>query len=195
MPPSNRPWRNRATLSATAFSAGLRGTARNPEKTRMCRSSSSAASLVFASTKGSTLSSVSRLEPQNWLGALARRSLPVAGICGTGPHQNPQVAVEVERRCAKEWCIPHQRIAHHENGKLGWNHRTGMAAVALADSARLGRGMPVDVGHKASAHDPGLFRESMWGTNDSSAVPDRIAPSGNAALKPVSGSHQPTPEW
>ena len=62
----------------------------------------------------------------------------------------------------------------------------GMAAAALADSARLGRGMPVDVnrarslyeqaielGHKASAHNLGLFWEGVWGEEDGSIAPDR----------------------
>ncbi|BCZ84823.1 hypothetical protein PTKU64_84980 [Paraburkholderia terrae] len=62
----------------------------------------------------------------------------------------------------------------------------GLAAAALADSARLGRGMQVDVsrarslyeqaielGHKASAHSLGLFWEGVWGAEDRSVVPDR----------------------
>ncbi|SDJ48980.1 hypothetical protein SAMN04487926_1557 [Paraburkholderia steynii] len=62
----------------------------------------------------------------------------------------------------------------------------GMAAAALADSARLGRGMQVDVsrarslyeqaidlGHKASALNLGLFWEGVWGAEDGSVVPDR----------------------
>jgi TPR repeat protein len=61
-----------------------------------------------------------------------------------------------------------------------------MAAAALADSARLGRGMQVDVsrarslyeqaielGHKASAHNLGLFWEGVWGAEDRSVAPDR----------------------
>jgi len=54
----------------------------------MYRSSSSAASLVLASTKGNMASPVSGLALQNWLGLLPRHSLLVAGMCGTGPHQN-----------------------------------------------------------------------------------------------------------
>jgi hypothetical protein len=62
----------------------------------------------------------------------------------------------------------------------------GMAAAALADSARLGRGMQVDVnrarslyeqaielGHKASARNLGLFWEGVWGAEDRSVAPDR----------------------
>ena len=62
----------------------------------------------------------------------------------------------------------------------------GLAAAALADSARLGRGTQVDVsrarslyeqaielGHKASAHNLGLFWEGVWGAEDRSVVPDR----------------------
>jgi len=62
----------------------------------------------------------------------------------------------------------------------------GMAAAALADSARLGRGMQVDVsrarslyeraielGHKAAALNLGLFWEGQWGANDNGFIPDR----------------------
>ncbi|MEM5354300.1 sel1 repeat family protein [Paraburkholderia caribensis] len=62
----------------------------------------------------------------------------------------------------------------------------GMAAAALADSARLGRGMQVDVsrarslyeqaielGHKAAAYNLGLFWEGLWGADDSGFIPDR----------------------
>jgi hypothetical protein len=62
----------------------------------------------------------------------------------------------------------------------------GMAAAALADSARLGRGMQVDVrrartlyeqafelGHKVAAHNLGLFWEGVWGADGSSVIPDR----------------------
>ncbi|CAN7781389.1 sel1 repeat family protein [Paraburkholderia hospita] len=62
----------------------------------------------------------------------------------------------------------------------------GMAAAALAESARLGRGMQVDVyrarslyeqaielGHKAAAHNLGLFWEGVWGKADDSCIPDR----------------------
>ncbi|MPW10872.1 sel1 repeat family protein [Paraburkholderia sp. CNPSo 3155] len=62
----------------------------------------------------------------------------------------------------------------------------GLAAAALADSARLGRGMQVDairarslyeqaidLGHKASAHNLGLFWEGVWGAEDNSVVRDR----------------------
>jgi len=62
----------------------------------------------------------------------------------------------------------------------------GMAAAALADSARLGRGIPADVnrarslyeraielGHKASAHNLGLFWEGVWGADGTCFVPDR----------------------
>jgi TPR repeat protein len=65
-------------------------------------------------------------------------------------------------------------------------HLRGMAAAALADSARLGRGMQADVrralslyeqaielGHKASAHNLGLFWEGAWGAEDTSVIPDR----------------------
>jgi uncharacterized protein len=62
----------------------------------------------------------------------------------------------------------------------------GLAAAALADSARLGRGMPVDVktavtlydraielGHKAAAHNLGLYWEGMWGAESSNeALPN-----------------------
>jgi uncharacterized protein len=59
----------------------------------------------------------------------------------------------------------------------------GLAAAALADSARLGRGMPVDVkkavalydraielGHKAAARNLGLYCEGVWGTESSNEV-------------------------
>ena len=62
----------------------------------------------------------------------------------------------------------------------------GMAAAALADRVRLGRGMHVDVsrarslyeqaielGHKASAHNLGLFWEGVWRAEDKSVIPDR----------------------
>ncbi|MEM5389589.1 sel1 repeat family protein [Paraburkholderia phymatum] len=62
----------------------------------------------------------------------------------------------------------------------------GMSAAALADSARLGRGMHVDVsrarslyeqaielGHKAAAHNLGLFWEGLWGADDNGFIPDR----------------------
>ncbi|MGF6969657.1 TPR repeat protein [Paraburkholderia sp. WC7.3g] len=65
-------------------------------------------------------------------------------------------------------------------------HLRGMAAAALADSARLGRGMQADVshalslyeqaiklGHKASAHNLGLFWEGAWGAEGRSGMPDR----------------------
>ncbi|MGF6873671.1 TPR repeat protein [Paraburkholderia sp. MM5477-R1] len=55
-------------------------------------------------------------------------------------------------------------------------HLRGMAAAALADSARLGRGMPVDtsraltlyeqaitLGHKASGYNLGLYWEGAVG--------------------------------
>lgn len=62
----------------------------------------------------------------------------------------------------------------------------GLAAAALADSARLGRGMPVDVkkamtlydraielGHKAAARNLGLYWEGIWGAESSNeALPD-----------------------
>jgi hypothetical protein len=54
----------------------------------------------------------------------------------------------------------------------------GLAAAALADSARFGRGMPVDVnkavtlhdraielGHKAAARNLGLYWEGVWGAD------------------------------
>lgn len=59
----------------------------------------------------------------------------------------------------------------------------GLAAAALADSARPGRGMPVDVGravslydravelgHKAAAYNLGLYWEGAWGSDASSEV-------------------------
>ncbi|MHB9841724.1 hypothetical protein Q8F57_043805 [Paraburkholderia terrae] len=62
----------------------------------------------------------------------------------------------------------------------------GMAAAALADSARLGRGIQpdvsrarslyeqaIDLGHKASAHNLGLFWEGAWGAEDNNVIPDR----------------------
>jgi hypothetical protein len=62
----------------------------------------------------------------------------------------------------------------------------GMAAAALADSARLGRGMLVDVsrarslyeqaielGHKAAALNLGLFWEGLWGADGNGFIPDR----------------------
>ncbi|SAL77599.1 hypothetical protein AWB74_05192 [Caballeronia arvi] len=62
----------------------------------------------------------------------------------------------------------------------------GIAAAALADSARLGRGMEadadharslyeraVDLGHKASAHNLGLFWEGVWGSSSADVRPDR----------------------
>lgn len=62
----------------------------------------------------------------------------------------------------------------------------GMAAAALADSARLGRGTRADVsrarllyeraielGHKAAAHNLGLFWEGVWGAGDNNLAPDR----------------------
>jgi hypothetical protein len=62
----------------------------------------------------------------------------------------------------------------------------GIAAAALADSARLGRGMEadadharslyeraVDLGHKASAHNLGLFWEGVWGSSCADLRPDR----------------------
>jgi TPR repeat protein len=62
----------------------------------------------------------------------------------------------------------------------------GMAAAALADSARLGRGIQpdvsrarslyeqaIDLGHKASAHNLGLFWEGVWGAEDNNVIPDR----------------------
>jgi TPR repeat protein len=65
-------------------------------------------------------------------------------------------------------------------------HLRGMAAAALAVSARLGRGMQVGVsralwlyeqaiklGHKASAHNLGLFWEGAWDAEDRSINPDR----------------------
>lgn len=62
----------------------------------------------------------------------------------------------------------------------------GLAAAALADSARLGRGMPVDVkkavtlydraidlGHKAAARNLGLYWEGAWGAESpNEALPD-----------------------
>jgi uncharacterized protein len=62
----------------------------------------------------------------------------------------------------------------------------GMAAAALADSARLGRGMQIDVGlartlyeqaielgHKAAALNLGLFWEGLWGVDGDRSAPDR----------------------
>jgi uncharacterized protein len=62
----------------------------------------------------------------------------------------------------------------------------GMAAAALADSARLGRGMQVDVsrarslyeqavelGHRVSAYNLGLFWEGVWGAEEKSLMPNR----------------------
>ncbi|MGF6508385.1 sel1 repeat family protein [Paraburkholderia sp. 32] len=65
-------------------------------------------------------------------------------------------------------------------------HLRGMAAAALADSARLGRGMPVDtsraltlyeqaitLGHKASGYNLGLYWEGAWGAEEKSVTQDR----------------------
>lgn len=62
----------------------------------------------------------------------------------------------------------------------------GMAAAALADSARLGRGMQIDMslarmlyeqaielGHKAAALNLGLFWEGLWGLDGNRFTPDR----------------------
>jgi uncharacterized protein len=62
----------------------------------------------------------------------------------------------------------------------------GIAAAALADSARIGRGMDEDVnlartlyeraielGHKASAHNLGLYWEGVWGTSNAGPALNR----------------------
>ncbi|MFP3605981.1 sel1 repeat family protein [Paraburkholderia sp. SIMBA_053] len=62
----------------------------------------------------------------------------------------------------------------------------GLAAAALADSARLGRGIQpdvsralslyeqaVDLGYKAAAQTLGFFWEGVWGADDNSVEPDR----------------------
>ena len=62
----------------------------------------------------------------------------------------------------------------------------GLSSAALADSARLGRGIGVDVnrarllyeraielGYKAAAHSLGLFWEGSWADGDNSHTPDR----------------------
>lgn len=66
------------------------------------------------------------------------------------------------------------------------NRLRGLAAAALADSARIGRGIGVDVnrarllyeraielGYKAAAHSLGLFWEGLWEDGDNSHTPDR----------------------
>ncbi|SAL86308.1 hypothetical protein AWB74_07647 [Caballeronia arvi] len=62
----------------------------------------------------------------------------------------------------------------------------GISAAALADSARMGRGMSedvdlartlyeraVDLGHKASAHNLGLYWEGVWGAPSTGAMLNR----------------------
>ncbi|BCQ29027.1 hypothetical protein NK8_72170 (plasmid) [Caballeronia sp. NK8] len=62
----------------------------------------------------------------------------------------------------------------------------GIAAAALADSARIGRGIhadanlartlyerAVDLGHKASAHNLGLYWEGTWGAPGTGATLNR----------------------
>ncbi|MFM0327706.1 SEL1-like repeat protein [Caballeronia glebae] len=62
----------------------------------------------------------------------------------------------------------------------------GIAAAALADSARIGRGIDadadlartlyeraVDLGHKASAHNLGLYWEGIWGAPSTGATLNR----------------------
>ena len=61
----------------------------------------------------------------------------------------------------------------------------GMAAAALADSARLGRGIQLDVSRARSTSKPltwgtmprrtnlGLFWEGVWGADDNNVIPDR----------------------
>jgi uncharacterized protein len=62
----------------------------------------------------------------------------------------------------------------------------GIAAAALADSARIGRGMGEDVGlartlyeravelgHKASAHNLGLYWEGVWGASNAGPTLNR----------------------
>jgi hypothetical protein len=62
----------------------------------------------------------------------------------------------------------------------------GVSAAALADSARMGRGMnedvnlartlyerAVDLGHKASAHNLGLYWEGVWGAPSTGATLNR----------------------
>ena len=62
----------------------------------------------------------------------------------------------------------------------------GIAAAALADSARTGRGIDadadlartlyeraVDLGHKASAHNLGLYWEGVWGAPSTGATLNR----------------------
>ncbi|MEM5440024.1 hypothetical protein AB4Y32_39970 [Paraburkholderia phymatum] len=64
--------------------------------------------------------------------------------------------------------------------------KTQPTRCPLAGSARLGRGMQVDVsrarslyeqaielGHRAAAHNLGLFWEGLWGADDNGFIPDR----------------------
>jgi TPR repeat protein len=68
----------------------------------------------------------------------------------------------------------------------------GLAAAALGDSARLGRGMPVNVkkavtlydraielGHKAAARNLGLYWEGVWGAD----TPDERLPDNARAIQ------------
>jgi hypothetical protein len=70
--------------------------------------------------------------------------------------------------------------------RIGANRHPALRAASLADSARLGRGIGVDMnrarllyeraielGYKAAAHSLGLFWEGLWGDGDNRHTPDR----------------------
>ena len=150
---------------------------------------------VLSANKAGFLSAESLAAVANGLLTSAMHGAPLLGRrlleqVGTNRHPTLRVALAVSL------VTPTGGDADFETGNailedvmkddLAEGRLRGVAAAALADSARLGRGMPVDVkkavalydraielGHKAAARNLGLYWEGVWGADSSNeGLPD-----------------------